>query len=136
MKLLKVILFFIAPVALFGQSKKITNNDIWNFEFSAERLQEIHPLTSASQYTVLEVNRRARTSKVVAYDYATAAIAEEIVSSSAGVLIPFFTSYSFSEDESKLLLETETEPIYRRSKRAKYYVYDRATKKVKLTFWI
>ena len=46
MKLLKVILFFIAPVALFGQSKKITNNDIWNFEFSAESLQEIHPLTS------------------------------------------------------------------------------------------
>ena len=134
MKLLKVIFFFVAPVALFGQSKKITNNDIWNFEFSAERLQEIHPLTSASQYTVLEVNRRARTSKVVAYDYATAAIAEEIVSSSAGVFIPFFTSYSFSEDESKLLLETETEPIYRRSKRAKYYVYDRATKKSNLLF--
>ena len=134
MKLLKVVLFFIAPISLFGQLKKITNKEIWNFEFSAEKLQEIHPLNSASQYTVLEVNRKIRVSKVVAYDYATAEFAEEIVNSSLKVLIPFFTSYNFSEDENKLLLESESEPIYRRSKRAKYYVYDRTTKKSNLLF--
>lgn len=134
MKLLKVVLFFIAPISLFGQLKKITNKEIWSYEFSAEKLQEIHPLSSASQYTVLEVNRKTRVSKVVAYDYATAEFAEEIVNSSLKVLIPFFTSYNFSEDENKLLLESESEPIYRRSKRAKYYVYDRTTKKSNLLF--
>ena len=134
MKLLKAALFLLLPLALFGQTKKITNDDIWNFEFSAERLEAIHPLTTASQYTVLKVDRRTRTSKVVAYDYATAKEAEEVLNSATTISVPFFNSYSFSKDENKLLLETETEPIYRRSKRAKYFVYDRTTKKSSLLF--
>ena len=134
MKLLKTALFLLLPLALFGQTKKITNDDIWNFEFSAERLEAIHPLTTASQYTVLKVDRRTRTSKVVAYDYATAKEAEEVLNSATTISVPFFNSYNFSKDENKLLLETETEPIYRRSKRAKYFVYDRTTKKSTLLF--
>ena len=134
MKLLKAALFLLLPLALFGQTKKITNDDIWNFEFSAERLEAIHPLTTASQYTVLKVDRRTRTSKVVAYDYATAKEAEEVLNSATTISVPFFNSYNFSKDENKLLLETETEPIYRRSKRAKYFVYDRTTKKSTLLF--
>jgi len=122
------------PFALVAQTKEITNEEIWNFEFSSERLEEIHPLTTVSQYTVLEVDRRTRTSKVVAYDYVTANVTEEIVNSATSALVPFFTSYSFSKDEKKLLLESETEPIYRRSKRAKYFVYDRTTNKTSLLF--
>ena len=122
MKLLKTVLFLLLPLALFGQTKKITNDDIWNFIFSTERLEAIHPLTTASQYTVLKVDRRTRTSKVVAYDYATAKEAEEVLNSATTISVPFFNYYSFSKDENKLLLETETEPIYRRSKRAKYFV--------------
>ena len=134
MKLLRLALVLVFPFALVAQTKEITNEEIWNFEFSSERLEEIHPLTTVSQYTVLEVDRRTRTSKVVAYDYATANVTEEIVNSATSALVPFFTSYSFSKDEKKLLLESETEPIYRRSKRAKYFVYDRTTNKTSLLF--
>ena len=134
MKLLRLALVLVFPFALVAQTKEITNEEIWNFEFSSERLEEIHPLTTVSQYTVLEVDRRTRTSKVVAYDYATAEATEEIVNSATSALVPFFTSYSFSKDEKKLLLESETEPIYRRSKRAKYFVYDRETHKTSLLY--
>ena len=134
MKLLRLALVLVFPFALVAQTKEITNKEIWNFEFSSERLEEIHPLTTVSQYTVLEVDRRTRTSKVVSYDYATANVTEEIVNSATSALVPFFTSYSFSKDEKKLLLESETEPIYRRSKRAKYFVYDRTTNKTSLLF--
>ena len=134
MKLLRLALVLVFPFALVSQTKEITNEEIWNFEFSSERLEEIHPLTTVSQYTVLEVDRRTRTSKVVAYDYATAEATEEIVNSATSALVPFFTSYSFSKDEKKLLLESETEPIYRRSKRAKYFIYDRETHKTSLLF--
>ena len=134
MKLLRLALVLVFPFALVVQTKEITNEEIWNFEFSSERLEEIHPLTTVSQYTVLEVDRRTRTSKVVSYDYATANVTEEIVNSATSALVPFFTSYSFSKDEKKLLLESETEPIYRRSKRAKYFVYDRTTNKTSLLF--
>lgn len=134
MKLLRLALVLVFPFTLVAQNKEITNEEIWNFEFSSERLEEIHPLTTVSQYTVLEVDRKTRTSKVVAYDYATAEATEEIVNSAISALVPFFTSYSFSKDEKKLLLESETEPIYRRSKRAKYFVYDRETHKTSLLF--
>ncbi|MDG2164145.1 MAG: S9 family peptidase, partial [Flavobacteriales bacterium] len=39
-----------------------------------------------------------------------------------------FSDYSFSEDEKKVLLPTETESIYRYSSRSNYFVYDRETK--------
>ncbi|GAA4347712.1 S9 family peptidase [Hymenobacter saemangeumensis] len=38
--------------------------------------------------------------------------------------------YVFNADEQKLLLSTQTEPIYRHSQKAYYYVYDRASKKL------
>jgi dipeptidyl-peptidase-4 len=134
MKLLRLALVLVFPFTLIAQKKEITNEEIWNFEFSSERLEEIHPLTTVSQYTVLEVDRRTQTSKIVAYDYATANVTEEIVNSASSALVPFFTSYSFSKYENKLLLESESEPIYRRSKRAKYFVYDRTTNKTSLLF--
>jgi dipeptidyl-peptidase 4 len=41
-----------------------------------------------------------------------------------------FDDYTFSPDESKILLAAETEPIYRRSKKSQYFVYDRNTQKL------
>ena len=37
-----------------------------------------------------------------------------------------FDAYAFSDDDSKILITTENEPIYRRSRRANFYVVDRA----------
>ena len=41
-----------------------------------------------------------------------------------------FFDYSFSPDESKILIATEEEPIYRRSSTYENYVFDLSTKKV------
>ncbi|OGX87980.1 S9 family peptidase [Hymenobacter glacialis] len=38
--------------------------------------------------------------------------------------------YTFNSDEQKILFTTETEPIYRRSAKSRYYVFDRASKKL------
>ena len=45
--------------------------------------------------------------------------------------IPFFTSYEFSNDESKIILATEVEPIFRRSRLGIYYLYDISSKSLK-----
>ena len=134
MKLFQFAQILLFPLVLLAQEKEITNEEIWNFDFSAKSLQEIHPLSSVSQYSVLELDPIKRTSKVVAYDYATAKLAGVIVNSATSALLPYFTSYSFSKDESKLLLETNSQQIYRRSKRAQYYVYEIATKRSSLLF--
>ena len=44
--------------------------------------------------------------------------------------IPFFSSYEFSDDESKIILATEVEPIFRRSSLGIYYVYDLKSKTI------
>ncbi|OGX83740.1 peptidase S9 [Hymenobacter lapidarius] len=38
--------------------------------------------------------------------------------------------YTFNANEQKILFTTETEPIYRRSAKSSYYVFDRASKKL------
>ena len=134
MKLFRFAQILLFPLVLLAQEKEITNEEIWDFDFSVKSLQEIHPLSSVSQYSVLELDPIRQTSKVIAYDYATANLVGEIVNSATSALLPYFTSYSFSKDESKLLLETDSQQIYRRSKRAQYYVYEVATKKSSLLF--
>ena len=126
------VLFF--SLAVFGQKKQLSNEVIWDWEFSQETLASIHPLHSESAYTVIEVDYRNRQAKIVMYDYATAKEIAVLVDSASSAKIPFFTDYSFSKDEQKILLETEVERIYRRSKRATYYVYDRQTKTTDFLF--
>ena len=121
-------------ISLVGQNKQLTNEAIWNFEFSQETLASIHPLNSESAYTVIEVDYQSRQSKIVMYDYATAKELAVLVDSSVSAKIPFFTDYSFSKDEQKILLETDVERIYRRSKRATYYVYDRNSQEIDFLF--
>ena len=121
-------------ISLVGQNQRLTNEAIWNFEFSQETLASIYPLNSESAYTVIEVDYQSRQSKIVMYDYATAKELAVLVDSSVSAKIPFFTDYSFSKDEQKILLETDVERIYRRSKRATYYVYDRNSQEIDFLF--
>ncbi len=55
---------------------------------------------------------------------------ETIVSSADSKEIPLFSSYAFSQDESKIILATEIESIFRRSTLGVFYIYDIANTKV------
>lgn len=131
-RLIIALLFFTAAVT--AQEKQLSNEIIWNWEFAPETLEKIHPLKGKSAYSVIKVDYANRASKVVLYDYATAKELEVLVDSKNSIGVPFFTGYSYSGDEKKLLLETDVDRIYRHSKLAHYYVYDLATKKANLLF--
>lgn len=45
-----------------------------------------------------------------------------------------FSAYAFSDDESKIMLTTGFEPIYRRSSKAFFWIYDRAEKSLQPVF--
>ena len=131
-RLIIALLFFTAGIT--AQEKQLSNEIIWNWEFAPETLEKIHPLKGKSAYSVIKVDYANRASKVVLYDYATAKELEVLVDSKNSIGVPFFTGYSYSGDEKKLLLETDVDRIYRHSKLAHYYVYDLATKKANLLF--
>ena len=128
----KKILFYLCLIGFLSQTtaqkKKITLEEIWGGAFRTEQLDVLRSLKNGKQYTILNFNRGNGTSSLDKYDYATQQKVETIVESGSNV--PNFTSYEFSADESKIILATEVEPIFRRSRLGIYYVYDVASKSV------
>lgn len=88
----------------------------------------LRSMDNGTQYTILNTARSPRSSSLDKYDYETLEKVETIVASSDA--IPYFSSYTFSDDESKVLLATEVEPIFRHSRLGIYYVYDIASKEL------
>lgn len=125
--LIYLITFGFLSVAL-AQKKKISLEEIWQGAFRTEYMDVLRSMKNGEEYTVLNFNRSPRSSSLDKYDYRTSNKLETIVASSES--IPFFSSYTFSDDESKVLLSTEIEPIFRHSRLGIYYVYDIASKSI------
>ncbi len=111
-----------------AQKKKIALEDIWGGTFRAEYMDVLRSMKNGEQYTILNFDRSPRSSSLDKYDYKTSEKIETIVASSEEV--PLFSSYTFSADESKIILATQTEAIFRRSKLGIFYVYDVASKDI------
>ena len=101
--------------------KDITLEGIWkDYEFNAQSVPGFNFLKDGKHYTRLEDN------KIQQYDLSTGELAATLLDpASIRDFSQHIDGYSFSEDEGKILVETESEQIYRRSSRANYLVYDR-----------
>lgn len=121
---------FIATLGLIAfsfssiaQDGAITLQDMWKSrKFSADMVYGINSMNDGEHYTSLEYGKGGTTS-IVKYNYKSGK-GETMLSSENLSDINRFGSYQFSDDESKVLLSTETEAIYRHSTRSKFYVYD------------
>ena len=111
-------------VTIFAQKKTLTIEQIWSGDFQAKRLQAIKSMKNSEEYTVMELDYRKAYSAVKKLNYLNGDMEEILVESNAEKGVPFFTTYAFSKDESKILLASQVEPIYRRSTRAIYHLFD------------
>ena len=120
-----MVLFTLGVLATVqSQTKTITVEDIYQEAFQTEGLDELRSLKSGKEYTVLNVNITSKTTQIDKYTYETLEKIETLVSSESLGGVPSFSTYEFSNDESRLLLATDVEPIYRHSRLGVYYVYD------------
>ncbi len=124
------IIGFLVTSLSFAQSKQITLEDIWSGAFRTEGMQALHSMNNGKQYSVLNFDRNTRTASIDIYDYKTLEKVKTLLSSKALKTIQGFFDYSFSEDESKIILTTNEVPVYRRSRLGEYYVYDIASKQL------
>lgn len=124
------IIGFLTTTLVYCQDKQITLQDIWSGSFRTEGMQALHSMKNGKQYSVLNFDRQSRTSTIDIYDYKTLEKVKTLVSSADIAEIQGFFDYSFSEDESKIILTTNSKPVFRRSTLGEYYVYDIASKKV------
>lgn len=125
---LLVMMLIIATASVTAQ-KEISLEDIWtNYTFSPKRVPGFNFLNDGRHYT------RKQSNVIKKYDLTTGDFVEDILD--GATLGTDFTigSYSFNSDESKIVIMNNRESIYRRSFKANYYVYDRATKQLSEVF--
>jgi len=107
------------------QSQKITLDDILTKEtFKAQTVAGLRPTKDGEHYTILEKN-----SQIVKYSCKTGKEVAVVfdISKIKNAPITSFTDYQFNSDESKILLTTAKQPIYRHSFTATYYVWNQVT---------
>ena len=127
-KKLHIILIVIASCFCYSQEQNITLEEIWNGAFTTQRMEVLNSMSNGQQYSVLNFNRATRSTSVDVYDYQTQSKTSTLVDSKDFDDIQYFTNYDFSLDETKLILATEIEAVYRRSTLGIFFVYDTKTK--------
>lgn len=111
--------------------KKVALEDIARFySFSPESVEGFHSMNDGEHYTLLQRSPNEG-GAIRKFAYSTGELVTTIITTNemeakSGRKVAV-RSYAFSPDESKLLIPTETEPIYRHSTKSKYLVYDLKT---------
>lgn len=112
--------------ASFAQNTEITLEDIWKTgKYRQDYVWGINSMNDGNHYSILENTKKG--SEIVVFDYKTQSKTNTILTS-AEIDGLRFSSYSFNEDESQVILPVNTEAIYRHSSKSDYYVYDLKTK--------
>lgn len=128
--LILMILMCPAFLNLFAQTKSITLEDIYERgTFSARGVPHFNFMKDGIHYTRLMGAYLIRYSIIDGIAKDTVLNGESIKELSGKI-----DSYTFSDDEQKLLLSKQTEGIYRYSSKAEYYVWDRNTSKIQRIF--
>ena len=126
------VLFLTAITSLSAQQKDITLEEIWSGTFRTSGLDVLRSLKSGKEYSVLNYDRNTESSSIDVYNYNNGDKLQTLVNSNDLPGITRISSYEFSKDESKLLLATSLDQIYRRSVLGTYYVYDINSKSLSL----
>ena len=131
MKSIKLIAVFLLTGISVVAQQKITVEDIYTGSFRAKGMDELQALKNTNQYTVLNSDRATRSQQIDLYDYATLTkVATLIDSKNNKELADGIDSYTFSNDEKLILIASNSNPIYRHSFTADYYLYNIATKEM------
>jgi dipeptidyl-peptidase 4 len=118
-------LILLLPLPAYSQ-KQITLEDFTTRQTFAQRsVNNINWMRDGKFYSALDDN------KIVRFDVTTGLAAETILDGSQLSPKLEIDDYTFSEDESKMLIRTGFESIYRRSFVAEYFVYDRNLKSLR-----
>lgn len=122
------VLLFLLPTFVFSQSKKnITLEDIWlKGTFSAKGFYGFNFMNNGLYYTEVKENallkKEVKTGDIVSTLINDGDIAFEQQKVNLG-------EFYFSDDESKIIIRTENENIYRRSVKSFVYIYELSSKK-------
>lgn len=125
---LRIFLFLVCIPFVLTAQKQITLEDLFvNGTFTQKSVQGLRSMNDGNHYTVMENGAR-----IVRYSYQTGQKVSVVfdLSSIENAPISRFSQYEFSSDETKILLTTDIEPIYRHSYTASYYIWNSVTQEL------
>lgn len=121
-KLLIASMLLLLAITSIAQNKikieQATDGTFWQ-----QSVRSLNWMNDGQFYSALSDN------KIIKYSVLTGDQVETLVDGNA--LDLSITSYSFSDDETVVLIMTDRKSIYRRSYTAVFYIYDRGTKQLK-----
>jgi len=130
MNRITLIVLILLPLYVISQDKRITLEDIWvTGTFSPAYIDEFYSMNDGETYSQL-------TNGIIieVFSFKTGKRIKEILNVNTlpeGAERPkSIRSYEFSKDESKILIVTEVERLYRHSKKAEHWIYDIKSKKM------
>ena len=101
---------------------KIDLKSVTDGTFAAKRISGIDPLKGTDQYAQISQDGK----QIVQYSFRTGKQTAVLfdVSNTVGEKIDAFDGYILSPDGKRMLIRTQTEPVYRRSYKAVFYIYN------------
>ena len=93
-------------------------------------MDELQAMKNTNQYTVLNFNRTSRSTQIDLYDFATLEKVSTLIDSKDFPELTSIDSYTFDKAEKKILIASNSAPIFRHSFTADYFVYDISSKKL------
>ncbi|UOX35279.1 S9 family peptidase [Flavobacterium sediminilitoris] len=129
---LRKITTFLLLVASFSivAQQNITLEEIWSGAFRTKGMDELHAMKNTNQYTILNFDRSSRSMQIDLYDFGTLEKVNNIIDTKNHKELQSIDSYTFDKTENKILIATNSNPIFRHSFTADYFVYDISSKKL------
>lgn len=109
-------------------SDKINLKSLAQGEFAAQRISGINPIEGTDQYAQVSPDG----TQIVQYSFKTGKQTGILfdVNQTQGETLTAFDGYVMSPDGKRMLIRTKTEPIYRRSYKAVFYIYTIQSRKL------
>ena len=128
-KLLTVLISCLLTHSIHAQKLNITLEDLWkNYSFYPKSYSGLKSMNDGEHYSKIE--KKNNIQKISKYQFKNGKKIRTLFNSEE-FKISEINNYTFSRDERKILLATETEKIYRYSSKSIYYIYDIFTDKLK-----
>ena len=121
-KILLITISIFTITSCLAQNKDITLEDLWqNYTFYPKSFSKLNSMNDGEHYVKIEKSKEGQ--KIIKYRFRDGKKSLTIFNSSE-FDIPKINSYQLSNNEEKILLATETENIYRYSKKSIFFIYN------------
>jgi dipeptidyl-peptidase-4 len=118
--------------------KPLSLETIWGGNYLDQQKLQVHLFNARDSIAFIRADKSTNNEVIVRLDFETGRIIDTVFSNqvkaakdSLPVTFTFFENFAFSPDDSKILIQTQIEPLYYNSTREFNFVWDRAKRTLK-----